>query len=122
MAAKDIEAAVYAAQLYIGKGLRIRFTDELKLYNRMNKKIAAVAKRRGIDEADAHRQIMGEAKRRGAIMPMPGIEQNAPPRRTGSLQAHRSRPVDSRYTRRGHQRARLPHNLCVLPAFAIRSE
>ncbi len=72
MAAKDIEAAVYAAQLYIGKGLRMRVSDEMKLYGRMNRKIAAVAKRRGMDEAAAYQQIMAEAKRRGGILPMPG--------------------------------------------------
>lgn len=70
--AKDIEVAVRAAQLYIGKGLSMRITDEQKLYNSMNRKIANVAKRRGLDEGEAYRQIMGEAKRRGAIMPLPG--------------------------------------------------
>ena len=70
--AKDIEAAVRAAQLYIGKGLTMRFSDEQKLYNGMNRKIAAVAKRRGMDEASAYQQIMGEAKRRGGITALPG--------------------------------------------------
>ena len=70
--AKDIEAAVYAAQLYIGKGLRMRVSDEQKLYRRMNQKIAVVAKRRGMDEAEAYRQIVGEAKRRGGVLAMPG--------------------------------------------------
>ena len=70
--AKDLEAAVHAAQLYIGKGLTMRITDEQKLYNAMNRKIAAVAKHRGMDEAEAYRQIMGEAKRRGGITAMPG--------------------------------------------------
>lgn len=70
--AKDIEAAVRAAQLYIGKGLSMRISDEQKLYNSMNRKIAIVAKRRGLDEGNAYQQIMGEAKRRGAITPMPG--------------------------------------------------
>ena len=50
----------------------MRLSDEQKLYRRMNSKIAAVAKRRGMDEGDAYRQIMDEAKRRGGIMPMPG--------------------------------------------------
>ena len=72
--AKDIEAAVRAAQLYIGKGLRMRLSDERKLYRRMNQKIAAVAKRRGMDEGEAYRQIMGEAKRRGGITAMPGMD------------------------------------------------
>lgn len=53
--AKNIEAAVRAAQLYIGKGLRMRLSDEQKLYRRMNQKIAAVAKRRGMDEGEAYR-------------------------------------------------------------------
>lgn len=70
--AKDIEAAVRAAQLYIGKGLSMRISDEQKLYASMNRKIANVAKRRGLDEANAYRQIMGEAKRRGGITAMPG--------------------------------------------------
>ena len=72
MAAKDIEAAVHAARLYIGKGLCMRITDEQKLYARMNKKIASVAKRRSMDEGEAYRQIMGEAKRRGGVCPLPG--------------------------------------------------
>ncbi len=70
--AKDIEAAVHAAQLYIGKGLTMRIADGQKLYKSMNRKIAVVAKRRGMDEADAYQQIMREAKRRGGILAMPG--------------------------------------------------
>lgn len=70
--AKDIEAAVRAAQLYIGKGLTMRITDEQKLYSSMNRKIASVAKRRNMDEAVAYQQIMGEAKRRGGIQAIPG--------------------------------------------------
>lgn len=70
--AKDIEAAVMAARLYIGKGLTMRISDEQKLYRRMNSKIAAVARRRGMDESDAYRQIMSEAKRRGGILASPG--------------------------------------------------
>ena len=70
--AKDLEAAVRAAQLYSGKGLTMRIADEQKLYNSMNRKIAAVAKRRGMDEAFAYQQIMGEAKRRGGIQATPG--------------------------------------------------
>ncbi len=68
----DLEAAVKAAQLYIGKGLTMRITDEQKLYRRMNQKIALVAKRRGLDESEAYRQIMGEAKRRGGVSAIPG--------------------------------------------------
>jgi hypothetical protein len=70
--AKDIEAAVHAAQLYIGKGLTMRLADEQKLYKRMNSKVATVAKRRGLDEAAAYQQIMNEAKRRGGIQALPG--------------------------------------------------
>ena len=70
--AKDIEGAVHAAQLYIGKGLRMRIADEQKLYASMNRKIASVARRLGMDEADAYRQIMEEAKRRGGLLPLPG--------------------------------------------------
>jgi hypothetical protein len=69
---KDIEAALHAARLYIGKGLTMRISDEQKLYRRMNQKIAAVAKRRGMDEAEAYRQIMDKAKAMGGITPMPG--------------------------------------------------
>lgn len=72
--AKDIEAAVRAARLYIGKGLTMRFADEKKLYRSMNAKIAAVAKRRGMDDAAAYQQIMTEAKRRGGILAMPGMD------------------------------------------------
>ena len=72
--AKDIEAAVRAAQLHIGKGLRMRPSDERKPYRRMNQKIAAVAKQRGMDEGEAYRQIMGEAKRRGGITAMLGMD------------------------------------------------
>lgn len=61
-----------AAQLYIGKGLTMRISDEQKLYSRMNRKIASVAKRHGMDEAAAYQQIMAEAKRRGGITPLPG--------------------------------------------------
>jgi CO/xanthine dehydrogenase Mo-binding subunit len=71
-AAKDIEGAVYAAQLYIGKGLTMRITDEQKLYKSMHRKIASVAKRLGMDEADAYRQITAEAKRRGGLLALPG--------------------------------------------------
>jgi hypothetical protein len=70
--AKDLEAAVHAAQLYIGKGLTMRATDEQKLYRSMHRKIAAVAKRRSMDEADSYRQIMNEAKRRGGLLALPG--------------------------------------------------
>jgi hypothetical protein len=70
--AQDIECAVKAAQLYAGKGLRIRISDEQKLYARMMKAIANVAKKRGMDEGDAYRQITAEARRRGGITPMPG--------------------------------------------------
>ena len=72
LARTDIEAAVYAARLYIGKGLTMRVTDEQKLYRRMNSKIAAVAKRLGMDEAEAYRQIVEEAKRRGRLTALPG--------------------------------------------------
>ena len=56
----------------------MRITDEQKLYRRMMQKIAIVAKRRKtpsgaqMDEGEAYRQIMGEAKKRGGITPMPG--------------------------------------------------
>lgn len=67
-----MDKAVHAAQLYIGKGLRMRITDEQKLYASMNRKIAAVAKRLGMDEAEAYRQILAEAKRRGGLVALPG--------------------------------------------------
>jgi len=73
MAAKDIEAAVHAAQLYIGcSGLHMRVRDEQKLYTRMNKRIDSVAKKRGMDSHEAYRQIMNEAQRRGGVCPVPG--------------------------------------------------
>ena len=50
----------------------MRVTDEQKLYRRMNSKIAAVAKRLGMDEAEAYRQIVEEAKRRGRLTALPG--------------------------------------------------
>lgn len=70
--AKDVEAAVHAARLYHGSldGTRIR--DAQKLYERMVRKIDAVAKRRKIDRDSAYRQIADEARRRGAITPVPG--------------------------------------------------
>jgi hypothetical protein len=70
--AKNIETAVRAAQLYIGKGLTMRLADEQKLYKSMRRKIAGVAKRRAMDEADTYQQIMNEAKRRGGIQAIPG--------------------------------------------------
>lgn len=69
---KDIEAAVHAAQLYIGSATASPMRDQQRLYNSMRRKIAAVAKRRGMDEGSAHEQILGAAQRRGAITPRPG--------------------------------------------------
>ena len=70
--AKDIEGAVYAARLYIGKGLTMRITDEQRLYRNMHRKIASVAKRLGMEEPEAYRQIIAEAKRRGGLLALPG--------------------------------------------------
>ena len=70
--AKDIEAAVKAAQLYIGSALAAPIRDQQRLYNSMQRKIAAVAKRRGMDEYSTHEQIMNAAKSRGGITPTPG--------------------------------------------------
>lgn len=72
MAAKDIEAAVRAWQLYMGKGLTCRIRDEQKLYRRAQAATARVAKKRGMDVYEAERQITAEARRRGGICPMPG--------------------------------------------------
>ena len=71
-APKDVEAAVRAAQLYIGSATASPVRDQQRLYNSMRRKIAAIAKRRGIDEATAHEQIFGAAQSRGAIIPLPG--------------------------------------------------
>ena len=71
--AKDVEEAVKAAQLYHGSAREhMRIKDEQKLYDRMQRKIDAVARRRGIDRNAAYEQIVGEAKRRGGITPVPG--------------------------------------------------
>lgn len=72
MAAKDVEAAVRAAQLYGGCDGKINVRDAQKLYDRMNKKIAAVARKRGMAFNDASRQITEAAKQRGLICPIPG--------------------------------------------------
>lgn len=72
MAAKDIEAAVRAWQLYIGKGLTCRIRDEQKLYQRAVKLTEKVATKRNMDPHEAERQITAEARRRGGICPMPG--------------------------------------------------
>lgn len=69
---KDIEAAVRAAQLYIGCDNKIHIRDAQRLYRKMRQKIDAVAKRRGIDTLDAHEQILNEARVRGGICPTPG--------------------------------------------------
>jgi hypothetical protein len=70
--AKDIEAAVRAARLYIGCDQRVTLRDAQRLYTAMRKKIALVAKRRGMDELDAHEQVMTKARSEGGICPMPG--------------------------------------------------
>ena len=70
--AKDVEAAVHAARLYIGSDQFSPIRDQQKLYSRMQKKIAAVAKKRGMDEHVVSTQITSEAKRRGGIRPLPG--------------------------------------------------
>ena len=38
----------------------------------MNRKIAAVTKRLGMEEAEAYQQIVAETKRRGGLMALPG--------------------------------------------------
>lgn len=70
--AKDIEAAVKAAQLYAGCGAVVRIRDAQKLYNRLQKAVEKVAKARGMDFLNAHEQITAEASRRGPICPTPG--------------------------------------------------
>lgn len=69
---KDVEAAVHAAQLYIGSDQFSPVRDQQKLYNQMQKKIAAVAKKRGMAEHIVGEQITAEAKRRGGLRPLPG--------------------------------------------------
>jgi hypothetical protein len=70
--AKDLEAAVKAAQLYAGCGATMRITDAQKLYRRLHKAVERVATRRGMSFSDAHDQITREASRRGPICPTPG--------------------------------------------------
>ena len=70
--AKDVEAAVRAAQLYHGALGKLRIRDEQRLYESMTRKIDAVARRRQMDRDTAYRQIADEARRRGPITPMPG--------------------------------------------------
>lgn len=72
MAAKDVLDAVKAAQLYIGCSGQVRITDEQRLYNRMTKKIEAVAKKRDMSVQDAHDQIVSQARKLGGICPTPG--------------------------------------------------
>lgn len=71
--AKDVEEAIKAAQLYHGSArAQMRIKDEQKLYDRMQRKIDAVAKRRGIDRNEAYEQITSAARSRGGITPIPG--------------------------------------------------
>lgn len=70
--AKDIEAAVRAAQLYIGCDQRTLIKDQQRLYRAMTRKIEAVAKKRGMDPLSAHEQIVAAARKRGGICPVPG--------------------------------------------------
>lgn len=70
--AKDVAVAVHAARLYIGCEGRLKIRDQQRLYTRMKAKIAIIAKRRGMDEGDAYRQVTGEARRLGGICPLPG--------------------------------------------------
>lgn len=69
---RDIEAAVHAARLYIGSDGTARIRDQQRLYAAMQRKIAAVAKRRGMDETDASEQITAKARELGPITPTPG--------------------------------------------------
>lgn len=70
--ASDVLAAVHAARLYIGCEGRLAIHDQQKLYNRMTKRIDAVARKRGMDRTSAHDQIVDAAKRLGGICPIPG--------------------------------------------------
>lgn len=72
MAARDLEAAVKAAQLYFGCNGHVAIRDEQKLYGRLRKRVAAVAEKRGVSEEDAYGQIAREARKRGAVCPLPG--------------------------------------------------
>lgn len=70
--AKDIEAAVRAAQVYGGALDSAPIRVQQKLYEAMKRKIASVASRRGMDYNDAFRQITDAATARGLIRPSPG--------------------------------------------------
>lgn len=63
-----VEKAVKAARLYHGSsGCLVR--DQQKLYTKMRRALDAVTQKYG---DDAERQILGEATRLGAILPVPG--------------------------------------------------
>jgi hypothetical protein len=69
--AADIEKAVIATQLYMGsEGLSVRIQD--RFYQRMQRAIQSLAKKRELTLQHAHDEITREAARRGQIRPKPG--------------------------------------------------
>lgn len=69
---RDIEAAIAAAQRYIGCDGKVNIRDQQRLYDRMMAKIDSVVKKRSLDRQQAHETIVGEAKKRGGVCPIPG--------------------------------------------------
>jgi len=72
MAAKDIERAVETARVYAGCQGKVRIRDEQRLYDRLRRQAASVARKRKMDADDVLQQIVDEAHRRGPRCPIPG--------------------------------------------------
>ena len=72
--AKDIETAARAVQLYIGcnSDPRARQSDVTRLYQRAERLVASVARKRGLNVNNVRDAIWAEASKRGGICPLPG--------------------------------------------------
>jgi len=68
---KDVEKAVDTARAYLGSE-KCHVRAAQRLYDRMNRQIDSVARRYNMDPDDAYRQIIAEAERRGARIPVLG--------------------------------------------------
>lgn len=67
----NLEKALLAARLYAGSsGCRIK--DQQKLYDRMARACAQVAKATKLPEAEVIRQVQAQAAKLGCIYPIPG--------------------------------------------------
>ena len=69
---KQLDAAVRAARLYAGSDGKVRARDAEKLYRRMMRAVATVARAADMAEADVLEQIMDRALGLGPIIPIPG--------------------------------------------------